>query len=623
MKYKDLAREIINKVGGEENVAAVTHCATRLRFNLKDDQKTDTDALKNTKGIVGVVNNGGQYQVIIGNEVSDVYKELVELGSFGDAGDNEQTEKSDKGVVAKVLDTIAGSFVPIIPVLAGVGMLKALLALISTFGWLTSESETYQFLNFMGDAGFYFLPIFLAASAAKKFKVNQYIAMVIGAILLHPTYISMMNTAKEAGEGLSFLGIPVSLVTYSSSVIPILLAIWFMSYVEPFFNRVIPNAIRIFIAPLLTILIVASVTFLAIGPLGNYLGLGLGAFVTYLNAHVSWLVPTLVGGLGPLLVMTGMHYGLIPVGINMLATKGYDTVFGPGMLASNVAQGGAALAVALRTKNTEVKSLAATSGFSAIIGITEPALYGINLRYKRPLIAAIIGGAVGGLFLGIFGVGRYAQVPPGLLSLPAYIGPDDFSILIYAIIGVVISFVIAFVVSYILGIKEEPVEETTENKTASVGEVVADDVLYAPIKGKSVELTEVNDAVFSEEIMGKGVAIIPTEGKVFAPMDGVVTALFPTYHAIGITGENGAEILIHVGLDTVKLDGRFYTPKIEKDQIVKRGELLLEFDIEGIKQEGYDIITPLIVTNSMDYSDVLGITGKDVEIGDALIKVTK
>lgn len=630
MKYKDLASDILKKIGGEENVSSVTHCATRLRFNLKDDQKADTDALKNTKGIVGVVNKGGQYQVVVGNEVNEVYRELVDLGNLsdGDNSGNEQNEENNKGVISKVLDIIAGTFSPIIPVLAGAGMLKALLAILSVFGWLTPESQTYQFLEFMGDAGFYFLPVILAASAAKKFKVNQYIAMVIGAILLHPTYTSMMNTAKEAGEGLSFIGIPVSLVTYSSSVIPIILAIWFMSYVEPFINRVVPKATRVILAPVLIILIVSSVTFIAIGPLGNYLGLGLGALVIFLNTHVSWLVPTIVGAFTPILVMAGMHYGLIPIGISMLASDGYDTVAGPGMMVSNIAQGGAAFGVALRARDKELKSLAATSGFTAVLGITEPALYGINLRYKRPLIAAIIGGAVGGLFIGIFGVGRYAQVPPGLLSLPAYVGPDGFSILIYAIIGIIISFIVSLVVSYILGIKEETTEETKESKPEKVNEVVtneviADDVLYAPIKGQAVELADVNDDVFSGGILGKGLAIIPAEGKVYAPVDGDVTALFDTHHAIGITGKNGSEILIHIGIDTVNLGGQHYTPKVVKGQAVKKGDLLIEFDVEAIKEAGYDVITPVIVTNSMEYADVLSITGKDVEIGEALIKVTK
>lgn len=629
MNFKNLAASVLEKVGGKENVSSVGHCATRLRFNLKDDKKADTEAIKSIKGVVGAVNNGGQYQVIIGNDVSSVYKELVQLGNFSDAS-NSDTKEDNKGVIAKVLDTIAGSFFPIIPALAGAGMLKAVLALLIAFNWVTVESETYQFLNFMADAAFYFLPILLAASAAKKFKVNQYMAMTIGAILVHPTFISMMNGAKEAGTELHLLGIPVPLVPYASSVIPIILAIWFMSYVEPFAEKIVPKSLRIFLAPLLTLIVVAPVTLIVIGPLGDYVGQVLGMGFAFLDTHVSWLVPTLVGTFTPFLVMAGMHYGIIPLGMNMLATKGIDTIAGPGMLVSNIAEGAASLAVALRAKNKDIKQLATSAGITAVVGITEPAMYGISLRFKRPLIAAMIGGGVGGLFLGIMGVGRYAQVSPGIFSLPSYIGPDGFTDLIYAAIGCAISFATAFIVSYILGIKEDSVEESTKEVNEVKKEVneankevaaTNHDVIYSPIKGKAVELTEVNDAVFSEGILGKGVAIIPAEGKVFAPIDGTVTAFLDSHHAIGITGENGAEILIHVGIDTVQLAGRHYSPKVTKGQTVKKGDLLLEFDIDAIKKEGYEVITPFIVTNTVDYSDVLGITGKDVEAGDALIKL--
>ncbi|ULT58229.1 beta-glucoside-specific PTS transporter subunit IIABC [Neobacillus drentensis] len=619
MEFKNLAATILEKVGGKENISSVGHCVTRLRFNLKDSTKADTQTLKNMKGVVGVVDQGGQYQVVIGNNVQNVYKELVALGDFDDSSNNHEKEK-EKGIISKVLDTIAGSFFPIIPALAGAGMLKAVLALLMAFKWVTVESQTYLFLNFMADAAFYFLPILLAASAAKKFKVNQFAAMAIGAILVHPTFITMTNAAKTAGTDLHFLGIPVPLVSYASSVIPVLLAIWFMSYVEPFVEKIIPNSIKTVIAPLFTLIVVAPTTLIVIGPLGNYLGLVLGMGVTFLNAHVSWLVPTLVGTFTPFLVMTGMHYGIIPIGMNMLATKGFDTVAGPGMMVSNIAEGAASLAVALRTKNSDIKQLASSAGITAVVGVTEPAMYGISLRFKRPLVATMIGGGVGGLFIGIMGVGRYAQVSPGIFSLPSYIGPGGFTNLIYAAIGCAIAFATSFIVSYILGI-EDPVEESIANKTENKKGVISDKVIYSPLKGKAVELKEVDDAVFSEGILGKGVAIIPEEGKVFAPIDGTVTAFFDTHHAIGITGENGSEILIHVGIDTVKLGGRHYSPKVTKGQTVKKGDLILEFDIDAIKNEGYQVITPFIVTNSADYADILSITGKDVQPGEALLKL--
>lgn len=623
MDYKKLASMILEKVGGEKNVISVGHCATRLRFNLKDDKKADTEFLQNLKGVVGVVNKGGQYQVVIGSDVRSVYKEILELGSFNNNDDNSEKGK-DKGVINRTLDTIAGIFFPIVPALTGAGMLKAVMALAVAFGWLSPKSETYQFINYIGDAAFYFLPVLLASSAAKKFKCNEYAAMAIGGVLLHPTFNAMVANAKQAGVGLHLLGLPVSLASYGSSVIPIILAVWLMSYVESFADKITPKSIKMFGVSLLTLMIVAPVTLIAIGPLGNILGVGLGKGVTFLNNYASWIVPLLVGALTPLMVMTGMHYGLIPVGINMLATTGFDTVAGPGMMVSNIAQGGASLAVAIRAKNKDVKQLAGSVWLTAVLGITEPAMYGISLRFKKPLYAAMTGGGAAGLFIGIMGVGRYAQVAPGLLALPSFIGGNGFSNLIYAAIGCAIAFVVSIVVSFMLGIDEPAQDIKKEEDKAEVAvDKVSSGVIYAPIKGKSVELKEVSDTVFSDGIMGKGVAIIPEEGVVYAPIDGIVSALFDSKHAIGIIGDDGVELLIHIGIDTVKMDGRCYTAYIEKDQRVKKGDKLLEFDINSIKKEGYDLITPFVVVNSSDYVEVLGITNKDIKVGDALIKLAK
>lgn len=335
MDYKQLAAAILEMVGGESNVVSVTHCATRLRFNLKDDSKAQTEKLKKTKGIMGVVNQGGQYQVVIGSDVQSVYRPLLDLGNFDSGAKTE--EKDGKGPVVKVLDTVAGIFTPIIPAITGAGMLKAVMALLVAFKLLDTTSESYQFLNFFADAAFYFLPLLIANSAAKKFKCNAYMAMSIGGVLLHPTFISMVNGAKEAGTALHFLGMPVSLVSYSSSVIPIILGVWFMSFVEPVADKVSPKPVKFFTKPLLTLIITAPVTLIVLGPLGNIIGEGIAAGINILNTYASWLVPLVVGTFTPLMVMTGMHYGLIPIGINNIATAGFDTVVGPGMLGSNIA----------------------------------------------------------------------------------------------------------------------------------------------------------------------------------------------------------------------------------------------------------------------------------------------
>lgn len=467
MDYKELASTILENVGGETNVVAVGHCATRLRFNLKDEAKANTDVIKATPGVLGVVQKGGQYQIVIGPDVTFVHKAILELGSFDTTGADEADEKTDgdkadEGVVARVLDTIAGSFFPIIPALVGGGMLKAILAILVAAGATTAKDQSYQILNFMGDACFYFLPVLLGFSCAEKFKVNKYVAAAIGAMLISPTFVSMVAAAKEAGTGISLFGLPIQLVSYSSSVIPIFLAVWLQHYVEPFVDKHMFKAGRMIFTPLITTIVVGVAAFTVLGPIGSWLGALLAMLVKFLNGVAPWLVPTLMGTLTPLLVMVGMHYAIIPIGINMLATTGVDTVAGPGMLVSNVAQGGAAFAVAVRAKNADLKALATSCGLTAVLGITEPALYGINLRFKKPLVSAMIGGGVAGFFLGIMGVGRFAQVAPGLLALPSYINtadPTNFSVLIYAAIGCAIAFAVSFGVEMFLGIDEAEAEK--------------------------------------------------------------------------------------------------------------------------------------------------------------------
>lgn len=611
MDYKKLATDIVDLVGGEKNVQSVTHCATRLRFNLKDDSAAQTDRLKGTKGVMGVVNKGGQYQVVIGSDVANVYREILELGSF-EGGSGKDEVKDEKGPVVRVLDTIAGIFTPIIPAITGAGMLKAVMALLVAFKVIDTTSETYQFLNFIADAAFYFLPFLIANSAAKKFKCNAYMAMSIAGVILHPTFISMVNTAKEAETGLKFIGIPVSLTSYSSSVIPIILGVWFMSFVEPLADKISPKPVKFFTKPLLTLIVTAPVTLIVLGPLGNIIGDGIATAISFLNAHVSWLVPLVVGTFTPLMVMTGMHYGLIPIGINNIATAGFDTVVGPGMLGSNIAQGGASLAVAVRTKNSEVRQLATSAGITAVCGITEPAMYGISLRFKKPLIAAMVGGGISGLFLGITGVGRYTSGSPGLLALPGYIGTEGPRNIIFACIGAAIAFAVSFIVSLILGI-EDPVEEKE----------AGDSVIFAPIKGEAVPLNTVNDPTFAEAVLGQGIAIVPQEGKVYAPFDGVADTVFETGHALGLSGENGVEVLIHVGIDTVNLQGKYFQPKISSHEKIKKGQLLLEFDKEAIQKEGYEIVTPVIIANSEKYGQIQSLVSGQVEVGGEILKALK
>ncbi|WP_294390145.1 beta-glucoside-specific PTS transporter subunit IIABC [uncultured Clostridium sp.] len=621
MNYENLAKEILKNVGGQENVSNLTHCATRLRFNLKDVSKANTETIKKTKGVMGVVDKGGQYQVIIGNDVNHVYKEIMKIANI--EGNSESKEVDDRKTVAKVIDTITGIFTPILPAITAAGMMKAVLALLTAFKLISTDSQSYQIFNFMADAAFYFLPIFLANSAAKKFKCNPYLAMMLGGILLHPTFVTMVNTAKETGESLAIFGLPITLASYSSSVLPIILGVWFMSYVEPIADKISPKAIKFFTKPLITAVVSGIVILVVIGPIGYIVSDKVGLGIKTLESYASWLVPTLLGGLTPLLVMTGTHYGLIPIGINNRMTMGYDTIIYPGMLASNVSQGGAALAVAIKSKNKEIKQLASSAGITAVCGITEPALYGVNLRFKTPLYASMIGGAAGGLFLGLFRVSNYSGGSPGFLTLPSYIGGESMMNFVYACIGAVISVVVAFVAGLILykdkveAIEDENLEEVAVDKAPLMNKIT----ISSPLKGEVVPLTEVKDETFASEMMGKGIAINPTEGKVVSPINGTVQMIFKTKHAIGLKSEDGAEILIHIGMDTVQLDGKHFTAHVKDGDKVKVGDTLVEFDMDAIKKEGYELVTPVIITNTMDYLEIVPKEIKSVNAGEDIITI--
>ena len=621
MNYENLAKEILKNVGGQENVSNLTHCATRLRFNLKDVSKANTETIKKTKGVMGVVDKGGQYQVIIGNDVNHVYKEIMKIANI--EGNSESKEVDDRKTVAKVIDTITGIFTPILPAITAAGMMKAVLALLTAFKLISTDSQSYQIFNFMADAAFYFLPIFLANSAAKKFKCNPYLAMMLGGILLHPTFVTMVNTAKKTGESLAIFGLPITLASYSSSVLPIILGVWFMSYVEPIADKISPKAIKFFTKPLITAVVSGIVILVVIGPIGYIVSDKVGLGIKTLESYASWLVPTLLGGLTPLLVMTGTHYGLIPIGINNRMTMGYDTIIYPGMLASNVSQGGAALAVAIKSKNKEIKQLASSAGITAVCGITEPALYGVNLRFKTPLYASMIGGAAGGLFLGLFRVSNYSGGSPGFLTLPSYIGGESMMNFVYACIGAVISVVVAFVAGLILykdkveAIEDENLEEVAVDKAPLMNKIT----IASPLKGEVVPLTEVKDETFASEMMGKGIAINPTEGKVVSPINGTVQMIFKTKHAIGLKSEDGAEILIHIGMDTVQLDGKHFTAHVKDGDKVKVGDTLVEFDMDAIKKEGYELVTPVIITNTMDYLEIVPKEIKSVNAGEDIITI--
>lgn len=452
MNYEELSKVILEKVGGKDNVANATHCATRLRLNLKDESIADTEALKATPGIVGVVSKNGQYQIIIGAEVLQVYQKLSKMLP---EGEKSAAPAPDKNVsfVGRLIDTITGIFTPILPALTAAGMLKAVLALLVAFKLVDKTAQTYQVIDFMADATFYFLPILLANSAAKKLGCNPYLAMMLGGILVHPNFIAFVKAATGAegsGEMLHIFGLPIYNATYSSTVIPIILGVYLMSKVEPLADKISPKAIKFFTVPLITMFVTGIATLCVLGPIGYVISNGIAFVVNTLGDVAPWLMPTIIGLFLPFLVMTGTHHALTPIGINNRSTIGFDTIIYPGQLASNVAQGAAALAVSLKTKDSERKQLTSATGITAVCGITEPVLFGVTMKIKTNMIAAMAGGGVGGFFMGLMNTKNYSGGSPGLLTLPSYIGGDSLSNFYFACIGAAIAFVVSFAVSFVL-----------------------------------------------------------------------------------------------------------------------------------------------------------------------------
>lgn len=629
MNFEKITEDILKNIGGESNINSLTHCATRLRFNLKDFTKANEEELKKISGILGVVNKGGQLQIVIGNEVSSAYKSIMGKVNIKDVkNDNENLEK--KGFINNILDTIAGVFSPILAAIVGAGLLKAVLSILVLFG-VNQEGNTYYFLNFISDSALYFLPIMLAYTSAVKFKCNPFISMAIAGAMIHPNYIALITDPYNLNFTY-FLGLPVTLATYSSSVIPVLLTTYLLSKVEVVLEKFIPKMIKFFLKPLLCLLIVTPIAFIVLGPIGFIVGTGISTVLNTINNYAGWLVPTIMGVFAPLLVMTGMHYALVPFMMQSISTFGYETIAAPGQLGSNVGQGAAALCVALKTKNKELKQLAFSSGVTAVLGVTEPAMYGVNLKLKKPLYAVMIGGGVSGLYAGITGVKCFSFCSAGLLALPVFIGNGGISNVINAFISMVIGFVVTFIIVWFWGFEDIPEESESDEENIEVkGNIevveansIKDEKVQSPIEGKVITLNKVNDPTFAEEIMGKGIAIEPAVGRVVSPVNGVVSALFPTNHAIGIVSDNGAEMLIHIGIDTVNLQGKYFKAHVKVGDRLTVGQLMIEFEIDKIKESGYEVITPVLITNTDLYKEIKNISNGFVnEKKDIMIAIAK
>lgn len=536
MDYENTAKKILQRVGGKDNVINLVHCMTRLRFTLKDESIVDDEAVKKTKGVMGIMKKGGQYQIIIGNDVGNVFNELNKFGNFSNEVKEVPAKSNEKkNIFTMLMDTISGIMAPVIPAIIGAAMIKVLLTLLPMIGVLSTNGQTYQLLSVIGDGAFFFMPVLIAISASKKFGTNMYYAASIALIMLHPNLITLMNTAHDAGQTVKFLKyIPVTYASYSYSVIPIILAVYSLRYVERFVDKITPVVTKNFLKPMLVVLIEAPIALIILGPLGAICGNGLSTVVYAIHDKLGFIATGLVAGVYPFVVMAGMHHAFTPIKLGMIATTGYENFICIGELCSNMAQGAASLAVALRSKNKDFKQIAGSSAFSALFaGITEPALYGVTLRLKRPMLGACIGGAVGGLVGGFFQMKCFGIATPAIVTIVQYV----------------------------------------------------------------------------------------EKGVVYAPFDGKVDAVFETGHALGLVSEDGVELLVHVGIDTVNLKGKHFTPKKKSGDTMKKGDILLEFDIDKIKADGYDVTTPIIISNTEQFAKVKACEDKVVTKESKLLSV--
>lgn len=594
-KYEGLAQQIIEKVGGKANVIDVYHCQTRLRFKLVDDSKADQAGLEKLNGVAKVLINAGVFQVVIGTHVAEVFEEIEKLADVKPDMATEKTEK--KGIITSVIDFVAGTFQPIIPALSGEGMVKAVLALLVVFNVITTESQTYYLLNLFADGVFFFLPMLLAFTEAQKLKCNPILAVGVAAMMMHPNWTSLVS----AGEPVYFFGvIPFTLATYTSSVIPIILIVFVQSYVEKYLNRWIPKSVNLVFVPMCTFLIMGTLAFSLLGPIGSVLGGYLAAFFEFLSVNASWAPAVLIGGFLPIMVMFGLHNGVAPLGVMQMSNLGYDSIFGPGCVCSNMAQATAGFVVALRTRDKNTRQTAASGAITAYMGITEPILYGVNLPKKYPLIAAMIGGGFGGLYAGLTHTHRFATGSSGLPAVLLYIGDDTMSYFINIIIALIISIAVTAVLTFILSLKFEKKDPTDREDKQTLKE----EVIMAPVDGEVLPLAKADDEVFASKALGEGVVIEPSSGSVVAPFDGKVVTLFPTKHAIGLVSPNGAEVLIHIGVNTVELNGKYFESFVKQGDEVKAGQPMVTFDPQSIKKAGYSAQVMVLVTNTAAYQNI-------------------
>lgn len=639
-KYEDLAKEVVKQVGGKENVISLTHCITRLRFKLKDESKANDDVLKNMSGVVTVMKSGGQYQVVIGNHVPEVYADVMPLLGLEEGSADRGEETGDGSLFNRAIDVISGIFQPILGIMAACGMVKGLNALFVALGLYTDTCGGYLILNAIGDGLFNFMPLFLGYTAAKKFNLKPMIGLVIGAIMCYPTvqnsalsaggealYTLFAGTMFESAVYTDFFGIPLIAMDYTGTVIPVIFVVYFASKCEKFFSKFIPDLVKFFFVPMLTLFVAIPAGFLLIGPLATFGSTVIAEAVMSVRNFSPMLAGAIVGLTWQILVIFGLHWGFIPVYINNIMTNGYDNVMMP-FFACTFATSAVVLAIFFKTRDRQMKEMALPNFISGIFGVTEPAIYGILLPLKKPFVISCIAGGIGGGFYGAFNFRKFMMGGMGIFEFPAMIEPDGgMGNLMVAVIGVVITMVIAFAATMLL-YKEPKVQEKTEEEKMPAAEKKDTSMLRrteiaSPMKGEVKKLSELKDEAFASGVLGKGAAIVPEEGKVYAPADGEITALFPTLHALGMKTGEGAELLIHIGMDTVQLNGEGFEAHIKEGDQVKKGQLLISFDKALIEGKGYCLDTPVLITNSDDYLEIVEPEPGRIMPGEIVLKALK
>ena len=631
-KYAELAEDILKHVGGKENVNSLKHCVTRLRFDLKDESKADDDYLKNRDGVVTVVKAGGQYQVVIGNHVPDVYAEVLQVGGLPAGGslDIDEGDAPKGNLFDRFVSLVSSIFQPFLGPLAAAGIIKGIVAIMAACGLSAATSPMYVILNAAGDGFFQFLPILIALTSARRFKVNEFTAIAIAAALVYPDIATAVAALQKAGHGHVLGAIPFTLPAggYLSTVMPSILAIWVASHIQKFFTKIIPDVIKVFAVPFFTLLITVPLTFLVVGPLAN----SFSDLLTNVFQAIMGFSPVVygfvLGVLWQILVMFGMHWALVPLGILEVTTKGQSTILLAALLPC-FTQTGVLGAIMLKTKEDKVRTISMPAFISSIFGVTEPAIYGVTLPMKVPFyISCVVSGFLGAAMMG-FNIPMYSAGAMGIFVFPTLIGPDGSLskvtlAIIIAIVGALASFLIQLFapVPTLYGGGAAKVEEKAE-EAAPAPKEIQQEIIASPLIGNVVPLDQVPDQVFASGAMGKGIAIDPTDGVVVAQAKATVNLVFPTGHAIGLTTENGAELLIHIGMDTVSLAGKGFKTYVEAGEVVEAGQKLIEFDLATIREAKLPVITPVIVTNTADFDDVLTTKEARVNTGDYLLTAVK